>query len=336
MLYENDLQIFNPDEIGSCYKMKKWILALSLATSVTGLAACSDDNGSKNVVAETKAGDVTQDELYKAVKTKFSPQVEQALQEIVLTDVLEKKYKVSDKEVDAKYKEAKDQLGEQFDAFLQQYNLDDKSFKEYLKLQLLQEKAASKGVKISDDELKKYYESYTPDVKVRHILVNDEKTAKEVEAKLDKGEKFEDLAKKYSQDPGSAQKGGEMGWINNTARQSLVPEFVKSMDSLKVNEVSEPVKSQYGYHIIEVTDKKEKKSFDKMKDQLKKELMESKIDQTAIQKAMKRELEAADVKINDKSLKDAMKSITDPQPAANQSQGQAPTETAPTEQAPAQ
>jgi foldase protein PrsA len=329
MLYEIDVQIYNPYDIGSCVLMKKWVLALSLAASVTGLAACSDNSGSKNVVAETKAGDVTQDELYKAVKTKFSPQVEQALQEIVLTDVLENKYKVSDKEIDAKYKEAKDQLGEQFDMFLKQYNLDDKSFKEYLKLQLLQEKAASKDVKVTNDELKKYYESYTPDVKVRHILVKDEKTAKEVKAKLAKGEKFEDLAKKYSQDPGSAQKGGEMGWINNTARQSLVPEFVKAMDSLKVNEVSEPVKSQYGYHIIEVTDKKEKKSYDKMKDQLKKELMATKVDQKAIQKAMKRELKAADVKINDKDLKNSLKSITDPQPAADPNQGQVPAQQAP-------
>jgi len=73
---------------------------------------------------------------------------------------------------------------------------------------MLQEKAALKTVKASDAEVKKYYdEEYKTDIKARHILVKDEKTAKDVKKKLEAGDKFEDLAKKYSTDEGTKAKG---------------------------------------------------------------------------------------------------------------------------------
>lgn len=90
--------------------MKKWIISVSLAAGVVGLAGCSGDGaeGNSDVVATTKAGDVTKDELYKSMKQKFTPQMEQALQELVYTKVLEDKYDVSKEEVDKKLNEAKD------------------------------------------------------------------------------------------------------------------------------------------------------------------------------------------------------------------------------------
>ncbi|MFC4275769.1 peptidylprolyl isomerase [Achromobacter aloeverae] len=89
--------------------------------------------------------------------------------------------------------------------------------------------------------------------KVRHILVADEKTANDLLAQI-KGNKakFEDLAKKNSKDPGSADKGGELGWAPAT---NYVPPFAQAVTSLKKGDVSDkPVQTQYGWHIIQVED----------------------------------------------------------------------------------
>jgi foldase protein PrsA len=279
--------------------MKKWILALSLASGVLVLGACGQ--GSSDKIVESKAGDITKDELYNAMKDKIG---NQALQQLVYEKVLSEKYKVTDKELDAKVKELKSQLGTQFDAALAQYgykNEDD--LKKSMKLGMMQEKAAMKDVKVTEKELKDYYDAYKPEIKARHILVEDEKTAKEVKQKLDAGEKFEDVVKKYSKDTASAQNGGDLGWFGTG---QMDPEFEKAAYALKVNEISQPVKSQFGYHIIQKTDEKKKESFDKMKKEIEDKVKSSKLTQDVINKTMEKELKAADVKVDDKDLKDAL------------------------------
>ncbi|WP_042356548.1 peptidylprolyl isomerase [Bacillus rubiinfantis] len=286
--------------------MKKWMLALSLAGGVLALSACNQ-SGSETI-AETKAGNVTQEDLYKVMKDKVG---DQALQQLVYEKVLSEKYKVTDKDVDAKVKQLKEDLGANFETALAQYgykNEDD--LKSTLKLGMLQEKAAMKDIKVTDKELKEYYENYKPDITVRHILLKDEKTANSVKKQLDSGKKFEDVAKKESTDTASAQNGGDLGVINNQNADQYDSDFIKAAYALKVNEVSAPVKTQFGYHIIQVTEKKEKKSFDEMKKDLEYEVKSKKLTNEDISKAMERELKDAGVKINDKDLKDALKTNT--------------------------
>ncbi|MBY0123082.1 peptidylprolyl isomerase [Bacillus sp. S/N-304-OC-R1] len=284
--------------------MKKLIVSLTLTAGVLALSACSGNNANgSDVVVQTKAGDISKDELYNAMKAKAG---EDVLRELIYEKVLSKNYKVTDKEIDQKIADLKEQLGSNFEMALLQYGYkNEDELKDTFRTGLMQEKAAIKDVKVTDKEVKEYYDNYKPQIKARHILVDDEKTAKEVKKKLDEGAKFEDLAKEYSKDPGSAANGGDLGWFGPGR---MVPEFEKAAYALKVNEVSEPVKSEHGYHIIQVTDKKEKKSFDEMKDQMEYELKVSKLDADKIQKAMDRELKAADIKINDKDLKDVLKS----------------------------
>jgi foldase protein PrsA len=143
-----------------------------------------------------------------------------------------------------------------------------------------------------------------------------------VKQKLADGGKFEELAKEYSKDPGSAENGGSLGWVDNAGRQNFVPEFSKALDTLEKGKVSEPIKTEYGYHIIEVTDKKEKKSFDEMKKEIEKELKLSKVDPQKIQEAMKAEIEKADLNIKDEDLKKAFDQVLNP-PAAPEG-GEAP------------
>jgi len=286
--------------VGVVERMKKWILSLSLAAGMVVLAACG--NGGDDTVVKTNEGNITKEDLYNAMKEKYPQQTQQALQELVYKKVLSEKYKVSNKELNDELQKTKDQLGSQYEAFLAQYGMDEKGFKDYLKLELLEQKAATADIKISDKELKNYYKKWQPEIKVRHILVDDEKTANEIKAQLDKGAKFEDLAKKYSKDTASANNGGDLGWIDYQGRKQFVPEFTKALDTLKVKEISKPIKTEYGYHIIQITDKKKKKPFNEVKDQLKEELKLSKVDQTKMQKKLNEVLKDANVKVEDKDF----------------------------------
>ncbi|MEH7072435.1 peptidylprolyl isomerase [Neobacillus drentensis] len=290
--------------------MKKMILALTLAGGVLALSACNQSGS--DTVAESKVGNVTQEELYNTMKEKYG---DQALQQLVYEKVLSKKYKVTDKELNAKIDQLKADLGANFETTLAQYGYKSEAdLKKTMKLGMMQEKAALKGVKVTDKELQDYYNTYKPEIKARHILVADEKTAKEVKSKLDKGEKFEDVAKKYSTDEGSKANGGDLGWFGTG---KMDPDFEKAAYALKVNEISAPVKSQFGYHIIQLTDKKEKKPFAEMKSEIETQVKSSKLTTEEINKAMKRELDAADVKVSDKDLKDALNPQTGTEAAAH-------------------
>ncbi|MBA4373318.1 MAG: peptidylprolyl isomerase [Thermodesulfovibrio sp.] len=137
-----------------------------------------------------------------------------------------------------------------------------KKVEEFKKLTLvseLLEKEIMARTKVSDQEAKEYYEKHkeefvtTSQIKASHILVKTEDEAVNVLARLKKGEKFEEIAKKDSLDKGSAKSGGDLGFF---ARGQMVPEFEKAAAELKPGEISKPVKSNYGFHIIKVTDKK--------------------------------------------------------------------------------
>lgn len=282
--------------------MKKWFLTLSIAAGVIGLTACNqNDASSSDVVVETKAGNVTKDELYEAMKDKYG---QMALQQLIYEKILTKEYKVTDEELNTKMDQIKADLGANFEMALSQYGYkNEDELRETIKIGLLQEKAAIKDVKVTDKEVEEYYATYKPEIKARHILVEDEKTAKEVKNKLDTGAKFEDLAKEYSKDPGSAANGGDLGWFGPG---KMVPEFENAAYALDVNQISEPVKSEHGFHIIQVTEKKEKKPLKDMKKEIEHDLKVSKLDADSVQKAMQREMKAAKVEIKDKDLKDVL------------------------------
>ncbi len=287
--------------------MKKWVLSLSLAAGIVGLAGCGGQGG--DTVAKTKAGNVTKDELYDAMKEKYG---DQALQQLVFEKVLSKEYKVSDKEVDQKMDELKEQLGPQFQmALLQSGFKDEDDFRQSMKVNLLQEKAAAKDIKVSEEEVKEYYENKHKEITARHIVVDDEKTANEVKAKLDKGEDFAKLAKKYSSDTAANEQGGDLGTISIDDPQ-MDATFKEAAFKMKKDEISKPVNTQFGWHIIQVTnikEKKDKKSFDKVKDKYEYELKVSKLDPDMMQEALKKELEKADIKVEDKDLKEAFDPI---------------------------
>ncbi|WJR78086.1 peptidylprolyl isomerase [Bradyrhizobium sp. NP1] len=124
----------------------------------------------------------------------------------------------------------------------------------------------------SDDAMKKVYEQASKEitgeeeVHARHILVETEDEAKAIKAELDKGADFADLAKKKSKDPGASD-GGDLGFFT---KDQMVPEFSKVAFELDPGKISDPVKSQFGWHIIKVEEKRKRKApdFEQVKSQI--------------------------------------------------------------------
>jgi peptidyl-prolyl cis-trans isomerase C len=135
---------------------------------------------------------------------------------------------------------------------------------------------------VSDEDIKSEYDKFVSanggkEYKARHILVEKEDQAKAIIANLKKGQKFEDLAKKQSKDPGSGANGGDLDWANAA---SYVPEFAQAMMKLQKGQTTqEPVKSQFGYHVIRLDDVREAQmpKMDEIKPQIAQQLQQQKL-----------------------------------------------------------
>ncbi|WP_079529325.1 peptidylprolyl isomerase [Halobacillus hunanensis] len=282
--------------------MKKLAITAALAASVFTLSACS--SGDSKTVVETSGGEVTKEEFYQELKNKHGDQV---LQQLVMEEVLAANYEVSDEAVNAELENLKEQYGDKFQTVLQQAGFsDEEAFKEVIRLSLLQEQAAAEEVDISEEEMKQYYERMKTEVQASHILVSDEKTAKEVKQKLEDGEDFGTLASEYSKD-GSAKKGGKLGYFGPG---KMAPKFEDAAYGLEVGEISDPVKTQFGYHIIKVTDKRkveDVKSYEEAKKEIKRTLVSQKVSQQQLQAKMDKLMKEAEIDVKLDQFKDLFK-----------------------------
>lgn len=176
---------------------------------------------------------------------------------------------------------------EQFNQLLSENGFTEDSFRDYqreqAKIRYVYQTITADAT-ATDEEIQNYYDenkdtafAQGAGATVAHILVADEDTAKDIKAQLDAGADFATLAKEKSTDTGTAQNGGSLGFIPYNSTQ-YVQEFVDGFKNLKEGEVSEPVKSQYGYHIIKATDLKEADvtPFEDVKDQIKMQLEQQK------------------------------------------------------------
>ena len=135
---------------------------------------------------------------------------------------------------------------------------------------------------VSDADVKSEYDKIKTQLgdkeyKARHILVEKEEDAKAIIAKLDKGEKIEDLAKQ-SKDPGSKDKGGDLGWANPAG---FVKPFAEALSKLEKGKyTAAPVKTDFGYHVIKLEDSRPLKApaFDEVKGQLKQRLEQQRVE----------------------------------------------------------
>lgn len=143
------------------------------------------------------------------------------------------------------------------------------------------------SINITDEDLKEYYENNKEEFKTKymfsakHILVESEETAKELKAEIENGKAFEDLAKEHSMCP-SKEVGGDLGEFS---QGQMVVEFEKACIDAKIGEVTEPVKTQFGYHLVKVESKKEPETieFETVKEEIRKNLLRETEQQVYIQ-----------------------------------------------------
>ena len=171
---------------------------------------------------------------------------------------------------------------ESFHAALEQSGMTEKDIKTEIVNYLKIVKLLESEVDITDEEMKTHFEdnkdstNEPEQVEASHILVENEETANEVKERLEAGEDFAELAKEYSIDTSNAENGGGLGYFS---KGTMVEEFENIAFSMKVGEIRDPVKTDYGYHLISVTDKKEAKeaNFEDHKEKIKQTLFDQEI-----------------------------------------------------------
>jgi foldase protein PrsA len=240
--------------------------AVGAAALCASLAACANSSGGGGNIASVNGQAITRADFDK--KLESSPAARQALNQMVQQDLIDqyardKKVDVSDAEIDKKLTETKARFpAGQFEQILKQQGLSEADVRQILKQQIVLEKAVGSQVKVSDADIKAYFDKNhqlfdkPEQVKARHVLVADAKTAQTVLAKLKadpSDANWATVAKQYSTDPSSKDKGGDLGYIG---RGQMVPAFQDAAFSAKVGQIVGPVHSQFGYHVIQVEDRK--------------------------------------------------------------------------------
>lgn len=284
--------------------MKKYFLATAAVVTTLFLGACSNKNeigmsvpnGNEKFIT-SDVGDITKQQVFDKMVTKAGLG---ALLDLVDFDVLSQQYEIDEAEVDkiiAQYKEK----NANFEEFLTAQGFKDEAeLRQYIELNLYRQKVADEISVVTDEELEKAYER-AYEIGARHILVADEKTAKEIIKKLDEAEDkeatFQELAKEYGTD-GTKDKGGDLGTFGQDA---MISDFEDAAYALEVGTyTTEPVKTQFGYHVIYKYSEGEKKPFEEVKEELTEKLREKKLSDEAFVAALaeKRE-EAGFVLMND-------------------------------------
>lgn len=170
--------------------------------------------------------------------------------------------KASEEDIQAKYDETKAtyETEEAFLKALEENGLTEETYKQRINDGIVMDdymKSLTADIAVTDEEIKEYYDANIAQfttgagANMAHILVDTEEKAKEVKAEYEKGTSFEDLAATYGTD-GTKDKGGDLGFVTYDS-QNLDADFLAGAKELKEGEVSEPVKTQFGYHLIKVT-----------------------------------------------------------------------------------
>ncbi len=318
--------------------MKKFALALTLAGMMTFVcqAAFAGDSGAgqsaakkpaqaaaktdkkPHTVATVNGEKVTSDTIdmimqQGAAQGMVQQQDNPALKKVILGKLIDMMLfsqagKKAGLEKDSDYKQAIDMMKKQ-----------EALFKKQVLSTLYLRKEAMDKIKVSPEEVKDYYDKNKDQfkvgeqVKASHILVATEAEAKAIKADLDKGESFKKLAKEKSTDP-SASRGGNLGWFG---KGMMDPDFEKAAFALKkVGDVSEPVKTKFGWHIIKLTGRKAAsiRPLDKVKDVIKQKLVQDK-QKKAYDDILAKLKKSADIKINDTALSGAG---SEPAPSASE------------------
>jgi foldase protein PrsA len=243
-------------------KANRLVAGIATALLTVSLAACGGGGAGGNV-ATVNGQAITHADLDS--KLEGSPAARGVLQQMVTNDLIDQYAKqhnitVSQDEINKVEDQYKSQYPNgQWDDLLKARGLTEQDVQDLIRRQIILDKAVGGNIHISETQIKDYFNKNHAQfdkpamARARHILVPNIQIANKVEADLKAGKDFAAEAKQYSTDPGSRDKGGELGWFR---KGQMVPAFENYAFSGPIGKISPPIKSPFGYHIIQVEERK--------------------------------------------------------------------------------
>lgn len=239
------------------------LLSLALAVALVALAGYvwwSRDRLVASVNGEAIRLGEFQDAMEKLAGRDVLNQL--VSEKLILQAARERKINVPEDQVKAELEKMAGQFGSRaaYQQALQSYGLTEEDLARDIRTNLTLQALSRQGVTVTDQEIEQYFNAHKDElgdpeqVRAAHILVDSEAEARTIISELKEGKDFAALAKARSKDPGSKDQGGDLGYIK---RGEMVKEFEEVAFSLPVGQISEPVKTSYGYHVIKVSDHKQ-------------------------------------------------------------------------------
>ena len=287
------------------------------------LAACGDtDLGQAGTAATVNDAEITVEELEQRYdEATQTPQVAQQLEadpegtrpqleaqlltQLVQSQLLrqgaeELGVEVTEADIATQRERLVEQVGgeEALQGLLEENGISEDQLSELLHDLALQEKVTdhlTADLEVTDQQVQEFYEqNYGPTVSARHILVDDEAQAQAVLDRLEAGEDFAAVAEEVSTDTGSAAQGGDLGEVT---RGQTVPEFEEAVFGAEPGQVVGPVETQFGFHVIEVTDRQEAPPLEEVREEVV-EQVQGPERQQAVQEWLLEQVSAAEVEVN--------------------------------------
>lgn len=240
-----------------------WLVIIAAIIAIAAVYIGVTGSDSNTAVATVGGEKITKAELYDTLVEQYGAQT---LENMVIDKIVEIETKkvevnISEDEIQKEMNSIFEAYGgqETFNMQMQQSGITEADLKKDIIAYLKTLKLLEPRIKVTEEDIKTYFEenkdtlAQPEKVEASHILVANEATANEVKAKLDEGKDFAELAAEYSTDS-SAQSGGELGYFG---KGDMVEAFETVAFSLKIDEISDPVKSEFGYHIIKLTGRQE-------------------------------------------------------------------------------
>ena len=265
------------------------IAVLLVAVVVLGIMMMQQPSqASSQVVATVNGEEIMEDELFEALYAQGGKDALDQLitRRLILQEGKEAGITVSEEDLDAEIQSIIDESfqgsEEAFRQALEYYGISEESFRDDAYLNMIVRQLALEQINPSDDDVRAYFEEHrylfdqAEEIEARHILVESEELINEIAAMLAAGDDFAALAAVHSLDQSNKDSGGNLGFFS---RGMMVEEFEEVAFALEIGEISDPVQTSFGYHLIEVLDRKEAEEadFDMVSEQVRETLIEDQI-----------------------------------------------------------